>query len=105
MSDAMIEENHALKVVVRSVGSPGMKALTDRIFQRHFAHYDLRIARSNSTGMSLAIAREVAEGHGGTLSLNSEYRDGVEFILTLPQGRAGILEKRGGRNVEVIGGG
>ncbi len=105
MSEAMIESSHALKIVVRSVGSPGMMGLTEHIFQRHFAHYDLRVARSNSTGMSLAIAREIAEGHGGTLALNSEYRGGAEFILTLPQGHAGIFGERGGRNGEVVGGG
>jgi signal transduction histidine kinase len=105
MSEAMIDSNHALRIVVRSVGSPAMAGLTERIFQRNFAHYDLRVARSNSTGMSLAIAREIAMGHGGTLALNSDYRDGAEFILTLPQGRAGIFEERGGRNGEVVGGG
>jgi signal transduction histidine kinase len=87
MADALVESGPGFQIIVRSVGAPPVDDSWERIFQRTFAHYDLRVARSNSTGMALAIAREIAVGHGGALALNPEYRDGAEFILTLPQGR------------------
>jgi len=87
MSEDSGDSGRVLQIIVRSVGAPPADSSGERIFQRTFAHYDLRVARSNSTGMALAIAREIAVGHGGTLALNPEYRDGAEFILTLPQGR------------------
>jgi signal transduction histidine kinase len=87
MSEASLESGNGFQIVVRSVGAPPVEDPGQRIFQRTFAHYDLRVARSNSNGMALAIAREIAVGHGGTLALNPEYRDGAEFILTLPRER------------------
>jgi len=36
------------------------------------------------TGIGLTISRELAELHGGSLEVCSNYRDGARFILTLP---------------------
>ena len=35
------------------------------------------------TGMGLAIAREIAEAHGGTVTVRSYVGQGTEFILSL----------------------
>ena len=57
----------------------------DRIFEKAFARYDTRVSKSDSTGMSLAFAREVVEGHHGTLVMDSGRDEGrVEITIWLP---------------------
>jgi signal transduction histidine kinase len=38
----------------------------------------------SGTGIGLTISRELAQLHGGTLTVCPQYRDGARFILTLP---------------------
>lgn len=38
----------------------------------------------SGTGIGLTISRELAELHGGSLQVCSQYKDGARFILTLP---------------------
>ena len=40
------------------------------------------------TGMGLAIAREIAEAHGGTVRVESQLGQGSRFTVTLPAGLA-----------------
>lgn len=40
--------------------------------------------RENGTGLGLAIAHKIIEGHGGTLSFQSEVNKGTDFLITLP---------------------
>ena len=40
------------------------------------------------TGMGLAIVRQIAEAHGGTLTLNSSAGAGTTFTLSFPRQRA-----------------
>jgi two-component system sensor histidine kinase BaeS len=82
--DRTMRRDGGVEVVIRDTG-PGVSAeIRDRIFDRHFGVYDLRVARSGSIGMGLAIAREIAEGHGGSLRLNAACQSGSEFLLSLP---------------------
>lgn len=56
----------------------------DRIFER-FTRLDA--ARSGSTGgagLGLAIAREIAETHGGSIEVGSASTGGARFVITLP---------------------
>ena len=36
------------------------------------------------TGMGLAIAKEIAEAHGGAISVESQISNGTRFTITLP---------------------
>jgi signal transduction histidine kinase len=56
----------------------------DRIFDKFNPFYDLRVARSGSIGMGLAIAREIIVAHGGRIWVISEPGQGAEFCFTLP---------------------
>lgn len=47
-----------------------------------------------STGLGLSIGRDIAQGHGGGLEVDPEYRGGAGFILRLPlPGALSLAEK------------
>lgn len=60
-----------------------------RIFER-FVQADSSVARRyNGTGLGLALAKEYAEMHGGSISVASELGRGSEFVVSLPVGFEG----------------
>ena len=50
------------------------------VFQR--LHADEK--KYKGTGIGLALAKRIAEGHNGTLALDTEYTNGSKFILKIP---------------------
>ena len=56
----------------------------DRIFERFTRLDDARSARDGGAGLGLAIARDIAARHGGTLTV--EGPPGARFVLWLPGG-------------------
>jgi signal transduction histidine kinase len=67
---------------------PGVPpASAERIFER-FARLDgARSVGDGGAGLGLAIARDIAERHGGSLSLSPHGASGARFVLTLPVAR------------------
>jgi signal transduction histidine kinase len=56
----------------------------ERIFER-FARLDEgRAVTDGGTGLGLAIARDIIERHGGTVTVDTAYRKGARFVITLP---------------------
>ncbi|MFH5806848.1 sensor histidine kinase, partial [Alienimonas sp. DA493] len=53
----------------------------DRVFDAFYS------GRAHGTGIGLAIARSIAEAHGGALSVRSEPGAGARFALSLPASR------------------
>jgi signal transduction histidine kinase len=72
-------------VVIRvSDNGPGIaQAEQDRIFQL-FYRSPAQQRRHQGMGIGLSLARQLAEGHGGTLTVRSEEGRGATFILRLP---------------------
>lgn len=56
----------------------------DRVFERFVRLDDARSRDGGGAGLGLAIAREVATRHGGTLTLTSAPEGGALFTLRLP---------------------
>jgi signal transduction histidine kinase len=73
-----------VEIHIRDHG-PGIdKSRQDRLFDKFNPFYDIRVARSGSIGMGLAIAREIIVAHGGRIWVISEPGQGAEFCFTLP---------------------
>jgi len=57
----------------------------ERVFER-FTRLDDARSADGGAGLGLAIAREIAERHGGSLALTGS-GSGARFVLRLPIGR------------------
>ena len=80
----IIVKNHGEKVTITFVNSGDTipKEKLDRIFEQ-FYRLDAARSTSGGAGLGLAIARQIAELHGGGITANSE-RERIEFEVTLP---------------------
>jgi HAMP domain-containing protein/signal transduction histidine kinase len=77
------EGGPALIIEDRGVGIPRDKQ--DKIFERFFRIDDPGLGPQPGTGLGLFISRELAERHGGSLTLEtSEVGKGSTFVLRLP---------------------
>ncbi|TDW19148.1 signal transduction histidine kinase [Kribbella kalugense] len=75
-------ERAVLEVADDGYGVP--EGERERIFERFVRLDDARTRDDGGAGLGLAIAREIAERHGGTLTAH----DGALFRLTLPRDRS-----------------
>lgn len=66
-----------LDVVDTGPGIP--KEMQEKIFTPFFT------TKTHGTGLGLAVARRIAEGHGGTLALKSAKGEGATFTITIPE--------------------
>lgn len=56
-----------------------------RIFDRFYRGSDARVAEVRGTGIGLSIVRAIAEGHGGTVTVQSRVGAGSTFTIRLPR--------------------
>ncbi|MBC7693197.1 MAG: hypothetical protein H7222_15640 [Methylotenera sp.] len=84
-----------LEITIRDNGPGIEKNRQDRIFDKFNPFYDLRIARSGSVGMGMAIAREIIVAHGGRIWVTSEPGFGAEFCFVLPLKAAPVMALTG----------
>jgi signal transduction histidine kinase len=77
-----------VRLAVADDGEGVPEAERERIFER-FVRLDAARSRDGGgAGLGLAIARDVAERHGGTLTVRTAPEGGAQFTLTLPAGSA-----------------
>jgi signal transduction histidine kinase len=84
-------ERHAgaARISVRDHG-PGIEAdQYERVFEPFYRIETSRSRESGGTGLGLPIARNIAEQHGGSISLANHDDGGLEVVLVLPEAYAG----------------
>lgn len=70
---------------VRNLGNPIPQESIEHVFDRFYRADKARTHDdSRSFGLGLAIAREIAESHGGSIKAKSSAEDGTVFTVVLP---------------------
>jgi len=77
-------EGKEIRLDVRDHGAGIPPEAFDLIFERFYRADSSRERESGSTGLGLAIARKLAEAHGGTLTVSNHPQGGAIFTLRLP---------------------
>ena len=77
-------EGKEIRLDVRDHGAGIPPEAFDLIFERFYRADSSRERESGSTGLGLAIARKLAEAHGGTLTVSNHPLGGAIFTLRLP---------------------
>ncbi|MBQ1121089.1 cell wall metabolism sensor histidine kinase WalK [Streptomyces sp. B15] len=84
VSVAVRREGDGLALSVQDDGEGVSEGERERIFER-FVRLDAARSRDEGgAGLGLAIARDVAERHGGSLRVEGPTGDGARFVLRLP---------------------
>ncbi|MFD8728769.1 sensor histidine kinase [Streptomyces sp. NPDC059611] len=78
-------EGSGVRVEVRDDGAGVPEDERERIFERFVRLDDARSRDDGGAGLGLAIARDVAERHGGTLTVHQAPEGGAAFRLRLPR--------------------
>jgi signal transduction histidine kinase len=86
-ADLVLEDAAELLIRVRDRG-PGIPAEElERVFEPFYRLETSRNRDSGGTGLGLSIARDIAQAHGGTLTLANLSDGGLEATLRLPRRR------------------
>lgn len=72
------------KLEVRNTGAPISPEDLPHVFDRFYRADKARTGDAGGHGLGLAIARAIAEEHGGTLTASSTQAEGTAFTATLP---------------------
>lgn len=92
---AVRAERGRVVLTVADDGEGVPPAERERIFERFVRLDDARTRDDGGAGLGLAIARDVARRHGGTLTVRSSPRGGALFELRLPSAGAGPAARSG----------
>ncbi|MCB9596936.1 MAG: two-component sensor histidine kinase [Sandaracinaceae bacterium] len=74
------QPGHSLEIEVRDRGPGIPEEMLDRIFEA------FETTRTRGTGLGLAVARRVVEGHGGTIAASNHPDGGAVMTLRVPRG-------------------
>jgi signal transduction histidine kinase len=75
------------ELVVADDGPGVPPADRERVFERFTRLDEARSARDGGAGLGLAIAREIAQRHGGSVAIDPDAAPGARFVLRLPPSR------------------
>lgn len=81
----LVEDDAELVIRVRDAGPGIPEAELERVFEPFHRLESSRNRDSGGTGLGLTIARDIAQAHGGTLTLRNLPQGGLEATLILPR--------------------
>ena len=70
-------------MIVRNIGPEIQQQNPDRIFEKFFRADSSRGTRTGGAGLGLAIAKQIVERHGGTITAKSNEKYTI-FTVSLP---------------------
>ena len=84
---SVVLEDGASELVVRILDEgPGVPAeMLEQVFEPFFRLESSRNIDTGGVGLGLSIARDIAQAHGGSLTLRNRTPHGLEAILRLPR--------------------
>lgn len=80
-----IDDGAQLTVRVLDEGPGIPEDMLEKVFEPFFRLEQSRNRDTGGTGLGLSIARDIAQAHGGSLSLHNRQSGGLEARLTLPR--------------------
>lgn len=86
--DVVATCNGAIDITVSNSGSLIPEREQPQVFDRFYR--GLQAGLVPGTGMGLAIVRQVAEAHGGSIHVTSSPEAGTAFTLSIPRGEQGL---------------
>ena len=81
---ALSRSGKQARLAVRNTGAPISPEDLPHVFDRFYRADKARTGGAGGHGLGLAIARAIAEEHGGTLTASSTQAEGTAFTATLP---------------------
>ncbi|MET0533527.1 MAG: ATP-binding protein, partial [Steroidobacter sp.] len=81
----VIEDGKQLILRVRDEGPGIPEDMLEKVFEPFFRLEQSRNRDTGGTGLGLSIARDIAQAHGGALSLRNRAEGGLEATLILPR--------------------
>jgi len=85
----LLPTDHSVHMEVRDSGAGIPADQVPRIFDKFFQADNQDSAAHGGSGLGLAIARQIVEGHNGTISVESTPGVGTTFVIVLPEKAAG----------------
>ena len=88
---AVEERGNELLVRIADDGPGIPEAELERVMEPYYRVESSRDRATGGTGLGLSIARDIAQGHGGQLSLRNRTGGGLEVMLSIPLPELGKL--------------
>ncbi len=84
-ADILLEDGKRVTIRVRDRGPGIPPEELERVFEPFYRVESSRNRDSGGTGLGLSIARDIAQAHGGSLTLSNLAGGGLEAALSLPR--------------------
>ena len=78
-------EQDMVRISIKDDGRGIPREKAKEIFERFYRLDKGRSRKEGGSGLGLAITKEIIERHGGRVYVNTEYKDGAEFVIKLPR--------------------
>lgn len=81
----LMYNNAFIKVIDNGIGIP--KENLSRLFERFYRVDKARSRETGGTGLGLAITKQIINNLGGSITINSEFGNGTEAVISVPISR------------------
>lgn len=85
---SLTEENELVQLRVRDCGMGMTREQTENLFQKFYRTPEVKTRGIKGTGLGLFLVKQLAQAHGGDISVQSEPGKGTTFCVTFPRSSA-----------------